>query len=93
MARKKVRIGDLLVENRVISEAQLRTALETQKKTGLKLGRQLIEAGFVSEDRFLDFLSQQLEIPHVDLSRYEIKKATAELLPETAARRFRAIVL
>jgi MSHA biogenesis protein MshE len=93
VARKKVRIGELLVENRVISETQLRNALESQKKTGLKLGRQLIEAGYVSEDRFLEFLSQQLEIPHVDLTRYEIQKATAELLPETAARRFRAIVL
>ena len=62
MARKKIRIGELLVENKVISEAQLRTALETQKKTGLKLGRQLIEAGYVTEDRFHEFLSHQLEI-------------------------------
>lgn len=93
MARKKVRIGELLVESRVISETQLRSALERQKKTGLKLGRQLIEAGYLSEDRFLEFLSQQLEIPHVDLTRYEIRQSTAELLPETAARRFRAIVL
>ncbi|MFO0691010.1 MAG: GspE/PulE family protein [Myxococcota bacterium] len=93
MARKKIRIGELLVENKVISEAQLRTALETQKKTGLKLGRQLIEAGYVTEDRFHEFLSHQLEIPHVDLARYEIRKATAELLPETYSRRFRAIVL
>ena len=93
MARKKIRIGDLLVESKVISEAQLKTALESQKKSGLKLGRQLIDAGFISEDRFLDFLSQQLEIPYVDLARYEVRKATAELLPETYARRYRAIVL
>jgi MSHA biogenesis protein MshE len=93
VARKKIRIGELLVENGVISETQLRSALETQKKSGLKLGRQLIEAGYISEDRFHEFLSQQLEIPHVDLARYEIRKAIAELLPETYARRFRAIVL
>ncbi|HPG27833.1 MAG TPA: MSHA biogenesis protein MshE, partial [Myxococcota bacterium] len=93
MARKKIRIGELLVENQVISETQLRSALAEQKKSGLKLGRQLIEAGYVEEERFLSFLSQQLDIPLVDLARYEIRSATVELLPETYARRFRAIVL
>ena len=93
MARKKVRIGELLVENHVISEAQLQSALAEQKTTGLKLGRQLIEANYIDEDRFLEFLSQQLDIPGVDLTRYEIRSDVIELLPETYARRFRAIVL
>ncbi len=93
MVRKKVRIGELLVENHVISEAQLSAALAEQKRSGLKLGRQLIEAGYVDEDRFLDFLSQQLDIPCVDLVRYETRPGVVERLPETYARRFRAIVL
>lgn len=93
MARKKVRIGELLVDNHVISEAQLQSALAEQKQTGLKLGRQLIEAGYVDEDRFLEFLSQQLDIPLVDLVHYETRPNVVELLPETYARRFRAIVL
>lgn len=93
MARKKIRIGELLVENQVISEAQLQSALAEQKKSGLKLGRQLIEAGYLDEDRFLEFLSQQLDIPCVDLARYETRTEFVELLPETHARRFRAIVL
>lgn len=93
MARKKIRIGELLVENRVISEAQLQSALSEQKKSGLKLGRQLIEAGYIDEDKFLGFLSAQLDIPNVDLPRYETRPNFVELLPETYARRFRAIVL
>ena len=93
MARKKIRIGELLVDNHVISEAQLQSALSEQKKTGLKLGRQLVEAGYIDEDKFLGFLSQQLDIPNVDLARYETRSAYVELLPETYARRFRAIVL
>ncbi len=93
MARKKIRIGELLVENAVISEAQLTSALSEQKKTGLKLGRQLIEAGYIDENRFLEFLSQQLDIPNVDLARYETRPGIVDLLPETYARRFRAIVL
>lgn len=93
MARKKVRIGELLVENEVISQQQLESALAAQKKSGLKLGRQLIEARYIDEDEFLNFLSQQLDIPKVDMTRYETKPKVVELLPETYARRFRAIVL
>jgi len=93
MARKKIRIGELLVENHVITEGQLQSALGEQKKSGLKLGRQLIEAGYIDEDKFLGFLSQQLDIPNVDLARYETRANIVELLPETYARRFRAIVL
>lgn len=93
MSRRKIRIGELLVENQVISESQLRQALGEQKRSGLKLGRQLIEAGYVDEDRFLTFLSQQLDIPLVDLARYETRPEIVDLLPETYARRFRALVL
>ncbi len=93
MARKKVRIGELLVGNGVITEAQLDGALAEQKKTGLKLGRQLIQSGAVDEDRFLSFLSEQLDIPCIQLAHYHLRSEVVQLLPETHARRFRAIIL
>jgi len=43
---KRIRLGDLLVEHKLISEAQLEDALMAQKKTGRKLGRVLIENGY-----------------------------------------------
>lgn len=45
--KKKIRIGDLLVQNEVITEQQLMTALREQKSTGRKLGRTLIDLGYV----------------------------------------------
>ncbi len=90
---KKIRIGDLLIAHKVISEEQLTTALADQKKSGRKLGRVLIENGFLSEDQLLQFLSQQLNIPYIDLKRYHYKPETVRLIPETHARRFRAIAL
>jgi MSHA biogenesis protein MshE len=48
-AKKKIRIGDLLVQNDVITEQQLMTALREQKNTGRKLGRTLIDLGYVEE--------------------------------------------
>ena len=90
---KKMRIGDLLIAHKVISQEQLNAALAEQKKSGRKLGRVLIENGFISEDQLLNFLAQQLKVPYIDLKRYNYKAEVIRLIPETHARRFRAIAL
>ncbi|MDT8404415.1 GspE/PulE family protein [Sulfuriflexus sp.] len=91
--RKKIRLGDLLVEHKAISEEQLMQALADQKKSGRKLGKVLIENGFIDEDSMLDILSHQLRIPFIDLKYYKYDADTVRLLPETHARRYRAIPL
>lgn len=92
-SRKRIRIGDLLVQHKLISEGQLNAALADQKTSGRKLGQVLIDNGYVTEEQFLDFLSQQLDIPYIDLKQYSYQSEVVHLLPETLARRFRAIVL
>lgn len=89
----KMRLGDLLVQEQIISEQQLLNALAEQKKTGRKLGRTLIDMAYISEDQLLQFLSQQLNIPLVDISRRAIPPEVVNLLTETQARRFRALVI
>ncbi len=93
MQRTRVRVGDLLVEKKLISEAQLQAALAEQKKTGRKLGRVLIDNGFVAEEAMLQVLAVQLGIPYVDLSTFELNPELVRALPETDARRYRALVL
>ncbi len=93
ITKQKIRIGDLLVENQVITEAQLMAALKKQKAVGHKLGRVLIDLGYLEEEQFLSFLSQQLEVPFIDLRRYNFDVNLIQLLPESYARRYRAIVL
>ena len=90
---KKMRIGDLLIAQKIISQEQLNAALADQKKTGRKLGRVLIENGFITEEQFLNFLSQQLSIPFIDLKRFHYKPDVVRLIPEAHARRFRAVAL
>ena len=90
---KRIRLGDLLVEHKMISEAQLADALAAQKKTGRKLGRVLIENGYVQEDALLDLLSRQLGLPFVDLSAFQFRSEVVTLIPETTARRYRALAL
>ena len=95
MAQVKLRkrLGDLLVEENVISQDHLDTALGSQKSTGRKLGDTLIRLGFLTEQKMLAFLSQQLALPLIDLSRANIDVQAVQLLPEVHARRLRALVI
>ncbi len=94
MARpEKVRIGDLLVQQKLITQDQLAFALDQQKRSGRKLGRVLVDNAFVTEEHISEALAKQLNIPYINLKFYHIKLEQVRLLPESQARRFRAIVL
>jgi type IV pilus assembly protein PilB len=87
----KVRLGELLVTFSVITQEQLQTALEEQKKTGVRLGEAIRTLGYVSEETMIEFLGRQLNIPHVDLEKIVPDKATINLVPESLARRHKAM--
>ncbi len=90
---KRIRLGDLLVAQQYISQSQLENALAEQKKTGLKLGRQLIALGYVEENTLLDLLSKQLGIPFIELKHFRFDRALVQTLPESLARRHRVMLL
>ncbi len=92
-APKKIRVGDLLVEHGLITEQQLTQGLAEQKKTGKRIGRILVDLGFVDEIRLLSLLSQQLHIPFIDVKNHAFQPQLVSRLSEAHARRFRAIVL
>lgn len=91
--RLKMRLGDLLVHENIISSEQLDHALTDQRSSGRKLGDTLIALGFISEPQLLRFLAQQLNIPFLDIAQRQINAEQAQIIPETYARRYRAIVL
>ncbi|MCX7218412.1 MAG: GspE/PulE family protein [Burkholderiales bacterium] len=94
MARpEKIRLGEILLQQKLMSEEQLQFALTEQKRTGRKLGRLFVENGFVSEDQISGALARQLNIPYLNLKQLNINPNAVRLLPEMQARRFRAIVL
>ena len=90
---QRIRLGDLLISQQVITPEQLQEALQAQKDSGQKLGQALISLGFVDERTVLEILSRQLNIPFVDLHHYNIEPEQVRSIPETVARRFRVIVL
>ncbi len=94
MARpEKVRLGEILVQQKLLSEEQLQFSLGEQKRTGRKLGRVFIENGFVTEEQISGALAKQLNIPYINLKFYNVNPEVVRQLPETQARRFRAIAL
>ncbi|MBI5784530.1 MAG: Flp pilus assembly complex ATPase component TadA, partial [Rhodocyclales bacterium] len=95
MARppQRIRLGDLLIQEGLLSNEQLGLALEEQKRSGRKLGRIFVDSGYVTEDGIAKALARQLRAEFVDLRSFQPKPDLIKLLPEPQARRFRAIVL
>ena len=91
--RKRVRVGELLLEQKLINEQQLKTALAEQHRSGRRLGRVLTDLGMVSEQAFHEALAKHLHIPFMDLRQVQLSPETVRLLPETQSRRCRALVL
>jgi len=89
----KIRLGDLLVQNNLINEEQLKTALSEQRQSGRKLGATLIALNMVTEDQMLKLLSTHLNVPLINIDHYSIDPDAVKLLPEIQARRYRALVL
>ena len=90
---EKIRLGEILVQQKLLTEEQLKAALDEQKKTGRRLGRVFIERGFITEEQISKALARQLGADYIDLKHYNIKREVVARLPETQARRFRAMVL
>ena len=91
--KRRIRLGDVLVEHGAITAEQLATALTEQRRSGRKLGRVLGDLGFVSESTLHELLAKHLNVPFVDLKHARIDQLTVKLLPEPLARRYRALVL
>jgi type IV pilus assembly protein PilB len=92
-ASQHKRIGEILVEKSYITIEQRDKALEEQKKTGLRLGKMLMQLGFMTEERLIEILSAQLEIPTVSLGDVTIPQDVLLLLPEEFCRSYKVIPL
>ncbi|MDP2007136.1 MAG: GspE/PulE family protein [Rubrivivax sp.] len=92
-AREKLRLGDVLLRQALVSPEQLAEALDLQRGSGKRLGRVLIDGGLVTEDQVAHALARQLRVPAVNLKNFPLKSETVRLLGESPARRHRALVL
>ncbi len=79
--RKKIRLGELLVNSKTITQEQLDAALTKQRGTGKKLGEYLVDSNVVTEEQLMRALSEQLNIAMVDLQVEPVNKNVLKLVP------------
>ena len=86
-------LGDILLEAGIIDDDQLSRGLELGKQKGVPLGKALISLGFLSADEKMIALSEQLNLPYINLSTYQIDADSIKLVSEETAREMRLVPL
>lgn len=91
-ARKRLRLGDVLINSGCITEEQLNDALERQKANkGVMLGEMLVELKYITEEQIMDALRTQLGIDYVDLKNYEIEDKAVYMVTEQVVRKYKLL--
>ena len=88
-----VRIGELLLKEKLITPEQLQQALTQQKSNGGKLGYNLVKMGFVKDEQITALLSKQYGVPAINLSQFKIDLTIVKLVPTETARKYQIIPL
>ena len=87
------KIGDLLVKESLISQQQLKEALEHQRVNGGRLGNCLIKLGFVTDDEITAILSRQYGVPSINLSFFDVDPSVVKLIPVETAQKYQILPL
>src|SRR5580765_4937692 len=88
-----VRIGELLLKEKLITPEQLQQALTQQKSNGGKLGYNLVKMGFVKDEQITSLLSKQYGVPAINLTQFKIDLTIVKLVPTETARKYQVIPL
>jgi type II secretory ATPase GspE/PulE/Tfp pilus assembly ATPase PilB-like protein len=93
MIQQKIRIGDLLISNGLITEEQVDKAFEIQKASGglKRIGQVLIEEGYVDEETILLMLAHQLKVDYQEPGTVSVNFSVAEKLPLNILKRAKAV--
>jgi type IV pilus assembly protein PilB len=87
------RLGEILVKDSLISQDQLKQALDYQKKNGGRLGTCLVKMGLVSDEDITAVLSRQYGVPSINLKFYEVDASVIKLVPQETAIRYQIVPL
>ncbi|MGG3450848.1 GspE/PulE family protein [Domibacillus aminovorans] len=86
MRTQRKRLGDIIVETGLITEAQLKSVL-SEKTSDQKLGDALLQRGYITEQQLIEVLEFQLGIPHVSLYQYPVDTKILMLIPKELAKK------
>jgi len=83
-----LKLGEMLISARVITQEQLKQALSLQKRDGGRLGSSLVKLGYITEEKLVAFLSKQFGVPAINLADYKIDPSVMKLVPVEIARKY-----
>jgi type IV pilus assembly protein PilB len=83
-----VKLGQMLIDAGLVTEEQLKEALEQQRKQGGKIGYNLVKLGYVKEEDITNFLSEQYDVPAINLRHFEIDESVIKLIPSEVAQKY-----
>jgi len=89
--RKKLRLGELLVQQGLITPDQLGIALAEQKQNNIPIGRQLVRLGFITEAAIRDIMARTVGQESIDLAQVVADPEALKLVPQDFARRHRVL--
>ena len=84
----KRNIGNYLLMDGLLNQGQLNNALDFARNTGVRLGKALVNRGFITESQLYQYLSKQTALPYYDLSEMEIDPGLAQSIPASTARKY-----
>ena len=90
-ARKKIRVGDLLVEAGAITEEQLQEALAKQKESGGRIGNIIMQMGFISKELLITVLTAQTNIDYCEIKSVKIDESVLKLVPDSLVNKYKAM--
>ncbi|MGN1394753.1 MAG: GspE/PulE family protein [Succinivibrionaceae bacterium] len=92
--RKRLRIGDVLIQSGIVTDNDIKKALEYSREMNMKLGQAIVALHLASEADICGALGQQLGMAvFKDMSKLSIDSSTVQLIPENVARTKRAIAI
>ena len=85
------RLGDILISVGLLTDEQLQSALQAQKKSGKKLGEVLVEGGYIKQRQLFDALQRQLGVEFIDLTSYTPPAELSRVLPRAIAKKYNVV--
>ena len=90
---KSRKLGEILVDSKLLNPTQLEYALTEAKKRNMRLGTALVSLNILTEDDIINALSQQLRIKKIDLTKIAIDPIIGKILPETLSKQFKMVAI
>jgi len=87
----KKKLGEILLEQGLITEEQIQDALRLQNQQGVLFGEALVDQGIISEEKIVSTLLHQFGLPYLEPSNYEIPQELMEIFDPTMMRRYQFV--